>query len=156
MIKINIYAVGNIKEKYLVEAINDYKKRLSRFAKINIVEINEIKLQEKSEKEIIKIESERIIEKIDKNDYLITLDKSGAEYDSLTLSSHLEKLFDEGKGQIAFIIGGSLGLSEKIKEISNESISFSKLTFPHQLIRVNLLEILYRSFKIMRNEPYHH
>lgn len=156
MIKINVYAVGSIKEKFFKDAINEYLKRISKFAKINIIEVNEIKLQNGEENKIKEKEGEELLKKIKENEYLIALDLNKKEYDSLSFASHLSSLFDKGKGEIAFIIGGSLGLGDNIKKRVNESITFSKLTFPHQLIRIFLLEQIYRSFKIINKESYHH
>ncbi len=156
MIKINVYAVGSIKEKFFKEAINEYLKRISKFAKINVIEVNEIKLQNGEENKIKEKEGEELLKIIKDNEYLIALDLNKKEYDSISLASHLSTLIDKGKGEIAFVIGGSLGLGENIKKRANESLSFSKLTFPHQLIRIFLLEQIYRSFKIINKESYHH
>lgn len=155
MIKINIYAVGSIKEKFFKEAINEYSKRISKFAKINIIEVDEIKLQNKDENKVKEKEGEELLKRIKDSEYLIALDLNKKEYDSFSLASHFSSLIDSGKGEIAFVIGGSLGLGENIKKRVNESITFSKLTFPHQLIRIFLLEQIYRSFKIINNESYH-
>ncbi len=156
MIKINIYAIGNIKEKFFKDAINEYSKRLSKYIKLTIVELEEFKLQNGDETKIKEKEGEEILKRIKPNEYLIALDLNKKEYDSLELASHLSSLFDKGTGEIGFIIGGSLGLGENIKKRVDESITFSKLTFPHQLIRIFLLEQLYRSFKIINHESYHH
>ncbi len=157
MIKINIYAVGSIKEKFFKDAINEYSKRLSKYCKLNIVEINEVKLQSSDDPSKIKEkEGEEILKRVKSSEYLIALDLNKKEYSSEELSNHLSSLIDNGKGEIAFIIGGTIGLGDNIKAKVNESITFSKLTFPHQLIRIFLLEQIYRSFKIMKNESYHH
>lgn len=156
MVKINIYCVGSIKENYLDLAINEYLKRLSKYVSLKIIECDEFKIQNGTNESIIIKESNNLIKKINKNDYLIALDSKGKEYTSIEFSSHLKNLIDIGKGQIGFIIGGSLGFSEEVKSLARESISFSKLTFPHQLFRVFLLEQLYRAFRIINNEPYHH
>lgn len=156
MIKINIYAVGNVKEKYLIEAINEYLKRISRFAKIKVIEVNEVKLQSKSEKDVKEIEGDYLLSKIKDNEYLIILDLNKNELTSEEFASKIDSLISMGKGEISFLIGGSLGLSEKVRKRANFSITFSKLTFPHQLIRLFLVEQIYRAFKIINHESYHH
>jgi 23S rRNA (pseudouridine1915-N3)-methyltransferase len=145
---IKIICIGNLKEKYLIEASKEYLKRLQSYTKLEIIEISE-------QKENAIIESNKIIEKINKKDYLILLDINGKQYSSEELSQKIEKLFLYDNSNVTFIIGGSTGVSDKLKEMCNEVISFSKLTFPHQLFRIILLEQLYRSFKIMKNETYH-
>lgn len=156
MIKVNVYAVGKIKEKYLKDGIDEYSKRISKFAKFNIIEIEELKLQNRSETEIKEKEGEMILSKIKDGEFVILLDLNKKEFTSEELASKIEELIDSGKGEISFVIGGSLGLGENIKKRSNLSITFSKLTFPHQLIRMFLCEQIYRSFKIINNESYHH
>lgn len=145
---IKIICIGNLKEKYLIETSKEYLKRLQSYTKLEIIEISE-------QKENAIIESNKIIEKINKKDYLILLDINGKQYSSEELSQKIEKLFLYDNSNVTFIIGGSTGVSDKLKEMCNEVISFSKLTFPHQLFRIILLEQLYRSFKIMKNETYH-
>lgn len=147
---IKIICVGKIKEKFYKDAINEYLKRLSKYTKVEIIEVDD-DATEKS----LNIEKERILKNIKQNEFNITLDIEGAMYDSMSLSSKLNQLQIEGKSDINFIIGGSNGLHQDIKSISNMSISFSKLTFPHQLFRVILLEQIYRCFKIINNESYH-
>lgn len=156
MIKVNVYAVGKIKEKYLKDGIDEYSKRISKFAKFNIIEIEELKLQNRSETEIKEKEGEMILSKIKDSEFVILLDLNKKEFTSEELASKIEELIDSGKGEISFVIGGSLGLGENIKKRGNLSITFSKLTFPHQLIRMFLCEQIYRSFKIINNESYHH
>ena len=136
---IKIICVGKIKEKFYVDALEEYKKRLSKYTKLEIIE-----LQEK----------ELILKNINFKDYNIALAIEGKEYDSVSLSSHIDKI-QTFNSNITFIIGGSDGLDEEIKNKVNELISFSKLTFPHQLFRVVLLEQIYRCFKINNNETYH-
>lgn len=145
---LKIICVGNLKEKFYKEAEKEYLKRLSKYTKLDIIEVSE-------EKENKELESNKIIERLDQKEYLILLDREGKEYDSVELSNKIDKLFLYGKSNITFIIGGSTGVSDKLKEICNEKISFSKLTFPHQLFRVILLEQIYRSFKIINKETYH-
>lgn len=156
MIKVNVYAVGKIKEKYLKDGIDEYSKRISKFAKFNIIEIEELKLQNRSETEIKEKEGEMILSKIKDSEFVILLDLNKKEFTSEELASKIEELIDSGKGEISFVIGGSLGLGENIKKRGNLSVTFSKLTFPHQLIRMFLCEQIYRSFKIINNESYHH
>ena len=149
---IKIISVGKIKEKYLKDAIIEYKKRLSKYIKIEIIEISDEDYNEQ-EKTLIK-ECEKIKRYINPKDYLITLDINGKQLNSIEFSTLLDKTLIQNSN-ITFIIGGSYGLHDNIKELSNYKLSFSKFTFPHQLFRVILLEQLYRSFKIIKNESYH-
>lgn len=143
---IKIIAVGKLKEKYLIDSIEDYKKRISKYHKIEIVELKDGDINS---------EEKEILSHINSKDYTILMNINGKEYSSLELSEKIEKYFIEGNSNIVFIIGGSDGVTDKIKEIVNESISFSQLTFPHGLFRLILLEQIYRSFKIINNETYH-
>ena len=143
---IKIIVIGKLKEKYLIEAVNDYKKRINKYHKLEIIEIKDTNIYNE-EKEIISL--------INKNEYILLLDIFGKEYSSVEFSNKLQNLFNSSNSNITFIIGSSEGVTEKIKEIANEKISFSKFTFPHGLFRVILLEQLYRSFKIINNEKYH-
>ena len=149
---IKIITVGHIKEKYLSDAIEEYKKRISKYTKLEIQEIKDEGILEKEK--ALSIEGEKILKNIQDKDYVITLEIDGKEYSSEELSKKIESIQIENSN-ITFIIGGSFGLSDKVKERSNLKISFSKLTFPHQLFRVILLEQIYRSFKIINNESYH-
>ena len=149
---IKIICVGKIKEKFFKEAIEEYKKRLSKYTKINIIEVEDINLN--NEELIKQKESELILKHIDKKDYIITLEIEGKQLTSIELSKKIEEL-ETTNPNIAFIIGGSYGISKEIKELSNFKLSFSKLTFPHQLFRVILLEQIYRAYKIKNNETYH-
>lgn len=149
---IKVICVGKIKEKYLVEAINDYLKRLNKYIKVQIIEVNNISLPDKSL--VLKKEKELILKNIDSKDYIITLEIEGNNLSSTELSKKIEEIFIHNFN-ITFIVGGSHGLDKEISEISNYKLSFSKLTFPHQLFRVLLLEQLYRSLKISNNEKYH-
>ena len=154
---IRIIAVGKVKEKYLMDAINEYLKRLSKFTKIEIIEVKDEITEASSENEINKIkniEGERILSKI-KDDYVIALDIKGEELDSIEFKDKIEKLNTSGVSKITFVIGGSLGLSMGVLERANYKLSFSKMTFPHQLFRVILLEQIYRAYKILNNETYH-
>lgn len=143
---IKIIAVGSLKEKYLKSMVEDYYKRITKYHKIELIEVKDSNITK---------EKDEILKKINKNDYIISLDMYGREYNSIEFKDHLENLFNNSKSNITFIIGGSDGIDDKIKSLSNELISFSKLTFPHGLFRAILLEQIYRSFKIMNNESYH-
>ena len=149
---IKIITVGHIKEKYLSDAIEEYKKRISKYTKLEIQEIKDEGILEKEK--ALSIEGEKILKTIQDKDYVITLEIDGKELSSEEFSKKIETIQIENSS-ITFIIGGSFGLSDKVKERSNLKISFSKLTFPHQLFRVILLEQIYRSFKIINNESYH-
>lgn len=155
--KINIIAVGKIKEKYLREAIDEYKKRLTKFCSLNIIEINESVAKVENISHIKKSqedEGQAIISKI-KNEYVIVLDLDGKEHSTIELSEKIKNIALKGNSEITFIIGGSYGLNEDVKRKADLRLSFSKLTFPHQLFRLILLEQIYRIFKIINNEPYH-
>lgn len=156
---ITIICVGKLKEKYLINGINEYSKRLSRYCKLNIIEIQDEKAPENiSQKEIEQIkdtEGNKILRYIKEDMYVIALDIQGKMLTSEELSKHVSKLGVQGKSNIVFVIGGSVGLSKKILERANYKLSFSKMTFPHQLMRLILLEQIYRSFKIIKGEPYH-
>ena len=157
--KINIIAVGKIKEKYIKEGIKEFSKRLSRYSSLKIIELNDEKAPENlSDKEIEIIkdkEGNRILSKIPQNSYTIALTLDGKALTSEGFSEKIEDLMLEGKSNISFIIGGSLGLSDQVIKASNYEMSFSKMTFPHQLMRLILLEQVYRGFRIMKGEPYH-
>ena len=142
---IKIVCVGKVKEKYLQEAISDYMKRLSKYHKVEIIELEDSNMS---------LEKCRILKNIDNKDYVITLDIEGRQLSSLELAEKLDKTFITNSN-ITFVIGGSYGLDNEVKERANYSLSFSKFTFPHQLFRVILLEQIYRSFKILNNETYH-
>ena len=157
--KITIITVGKIKEKFLSDAINEYSKRLGKYAILEIIEVPDEKTDEnrsQNEKKLVKAkEGNRILKYIKDNQYVITLEINGKMLDSIELSQKIESLGIEGKSNIVFIIGGSLGLDERISQRADFKLSFSKMTFPHQLMRVILLEQIYRSFRIIHNEPYH-
>ncbi len=156
---ITVICVGKIKEKFYREAVCEYSKRLSKFCKLNIFEVDDEEagqnLSPVQESNIKDKEGERILKKIPSNSYVFTLEIEGKKYDSVSFSKNLNDLCIKGQSSICFIIGGSLGLSDKIKDLSNAKLSFSDMTFPHQLMRVILLEQIYRAFKIINNEPYH-
>lgn len=149
---IRIICVGKIKEKYLREAIEEYKKRLSKYTKIEIIEVNDV---DDSNKDIALLKEKELIERhIGNKDYIITLEIDGIMLDSLELSNKIYSIFNTNSN-ITFIIGGSYGIHKDIKNRSNYKLSFSKLTFPHQLFRLILLEQIYRAFRIINNEAYH-
>lgn len=148
---IKVICVGKIKEKYNRDAINEYLKRLSKFIKVEIIEVQDYDYD--IDKTLI-MEKEEILKHIKLTDYLISLDINGKEINSKEFSTLIDKSIQKSK-TVIFIIGGSYGLHNDIKEKSNELVSFSKLTFPHQLFRVLLLEQIYRAFKIINNEKYH-
>ena len=157
--KITLLCVGRIKEAYYTEAVREYAKRLSRYASLQIVELEDEKTPDgasAAENEAIKAkEGERILARIPEGAHVIALAIEGKAPDSVELSRKIEELGVRGKSHLCFIIGGSLGLSREVLERADERLSFSRMTFPHQLMRVILLEQLYRSFRIMRGEPYH-
>lgn len=159
--KISIIAVGKVKEKYLKDAIDEYKKRLSKFCTLNITEVNEVIAKVENEtniKQSIKQEGNEIISKLDefaKNTFIFVLDIDGKELSTIEFENKLEEIKLNGVSQVLFIIGGSYGLSEDVKKKANFRLSFSRMTFPHQLFRIILLEQIYRAFKIANNEPYH-
>ena len=149
---IKIIAVGNKKENYLKEAMEEYRKRINKFTNIKIIEIKE---EGKVEQEkALELEQEKIKRYLEEKDYIITLEIDGQEISSVELAQKIDKILIE-HSTITFIIGGSYGLSDKIKEKGNLHLSFSKMTFPHQLFRVLLLEQIYRVYKINNNEAYH-
>ena len=156
---INIIAVGKIKEKYINEGIKEFSKRLSRYAKLRIIEIPDEKapenLSKKDMEAVTEREGDKIIAKIPQNSYIISLEIEGKHISSEIMSKKIEDIMISGNNDITFILGGSLGLSDKVKQMSNYKLSFSKMTFPHQIMRLILLEQIYRSFRIMKNEPYH-
>ena len=147
---IKLICIGSIKENYLKEAIDDYLTRIKKYTKIELIEVKDSKTEEKA----LLVEEKEILKHIKDKDYVITLEIDGNMKDSISFSNYLEKLEVE-YNNIVFIIGGSLGLSDKIKELSNYKLSFSKMTFPHQLFRLILLEQIYRAYKIKNNETYH-
>lgn len=156
---IDIICVGKIKEKYLKEAIDEYSKRLSRYCKLNIIELNDEKTIDGQsallDEKVKSIEGERILKVIKEKAFVVCCDLKGKELDSVDFSKFLEDLGVRGISDIQFVIGGSLGISKDVLDRSDYKICFSKMTFPHQLMRVILLEQIYRGYRIMKNEPYH-
>lgn len=155
MIKIKIICVGKIKESYLNSGISEYLKRLSGYCNVEIVEVKDEKIANNSDEKIKEIESNRILEKIDDKDYVILLDLKGKELSSVELADKMDCLISQGVGNYAFVIGGSLGVSKNLQKKADFLISFSRLTFTHQMVRLLLLEQIYRAFKINNNETYH-
>ena len=157
--KITLITVGKIKEKYLKDAIAEYTKRLSKYCKLEIVEVADEKTPDNAseivEDTIRAKEAERILKYVKEDAYVITLEIKGKQLTSEELADKIEKLGIQGTSHIIFIIGGSIGLGETVLKKSNYALSFSKMTFPHQLMRVILLEQVYRSYRIINGEPYH-
>ncbi len=156
---ISIISVGKLKEKYLKMGIEEYTKRLGSYAKIDLVEVADEKAPENlsdADMEIVKKkEGERILAKIGADTYVIALAIEGKMKSSEQLAEDLQSLMTYGRSKVAFVIGGSLGLHEDVMQRSDEKLSFSKMTLPHQLMKLVLVEQVYRAFRIMKNEPYH-
>ena len=159
MLYINIVCVGKIKENYLKDAIIEYSKRLRKYCNLTITEILDEKLPNKINNSIIQQikqkEGEKILANIKKDSYVICLDLQGKNLSSIEFSKEIQQIGIHFSSNITFIIGGTLGLSNSVLEITKDKICFSKMTFPHQLIRVFLLEQLFRAFKISSGETYH-
>ncbi|MCR5792596.1 MAG: 23S rRNA (pseudouridine(1915)-N(3))-methyltransferase RlmH [Lachnospiraceae bacterium] len=157
--KITVLTVGKIKEKYLEQGIAEYKKRLGKYCKLEIVEVADEKTpdnaSESVERKIKEKEGERLLKYIDDSAYLIALAIDGKMLDSVELSEKIDKLGVQGTSHIQFVIGGSLGICDEILKKADFKLSFSKMTFPHQLMRMILMEQIYRAYRIMRGEPYH-
>jgi 23S rRNA (pseudouridine1915-N3)-methyltransferase len=157
--KITIISVGKIKEAFYRNAIAEYSKRLSAYCKLEIREVADEKTpdgaSEEMEKQILRREADRILKALDEKGYCIALAIDGKKWDSVGFANHMEKLTVSGKSHLQFVIGGSLGLSEEVLNRADEKLSFSDMTFPHQLMRVILLEQIYRGFRISHHEPYH-
>lgn len=156
---ISIVTVGKLKEKYLKQGIDEYLKRLSSYAKLEIIEVADEKAPEELSavemQQVKEKEAERILAKIHPDTYVIALAIDGKMKSSEELADGLDKLATYGKSKIAFVIGGSLGLADSVLNRADEKLSFSKMTFPHQLMRLVLVEQVYRAFRIIRGEPYH-
>ncbi len=156
---VKILCVGKIKEKFYKDAVDEYVKRLSKYCSCTITEVSDEKTAENAsatEIDIVKDkEGERILKHISDRDYVIALAILGKQLDSVAFSNFIEDLGIQGKSSLVFIIGGSLGLSDSVLKRADYQISFSKMTFPHQLMRVILSEQIYRAMRIMKNEPYH-
>ncbi len=159
MIKVTIIAVGKLKEKYLRDACAEYLKRLGVYAKVNVIEVNEERCSDNpSATEIENVkqkEGQRIIAKIPKASFVVPMCIEGTQYSSEDFAKKIEATAVAGNGEITFIIGGSFGLSDEVKALGKLKLSFGKLTLPHQLMRVVLLEQIYRAFSILNNSKYH-
>ena len=157
--KIRLLVVGHLKETYWKEAQNEYLKRLTPYANVTIEEVDDLPSSKDDSpaemEEVKKKENAKLLSKIKPSDFVVLLDLGKEQPDSVELSSRLEKWMRDGGSSITFVIGGSLGLSNEMRKRGNASFTLSKLTFTHQMTRVILLEQIYRSFKILRNEPYH-
>lgn len=159
MLSINIICIGKIKESFFKDAINEYSKRLSKYCNLNIIDLSDEKLPSKLNDKIIdnikNIEGKKILSHLKKDSYKICLDLHGKQFSSEEFSSKIDSISLNYNSSITFIIGGTLGISSEVLNCADEKICFSKMTFPHQLIRVFLLEQLFRAFKISNNETYH-
>ncbi len=161
MLNIKIICIGKVREKSLKELINEYEKRISKYAKIEIIEIDDEKIPQNAsvaiEEQIKTIESKKILDRLTKysNSNIILLDLKGKQYTSEEFANKIENIQTYSSSTIIFVIGGSLGMNKDLLEYSTDKICFSKMTFPHQLIRVFLLEQIFRAFKIINNETYH-
>lgn len=157
--RIKFITVWKLKEKYLKDGIKEYAKRISAYADIEMIEVMDERIPDKAslaEEMLVKAkEGRKILDKVKQDDYMILLDVSGKEMDSVAFSKHIEKCMIDGKSTIVFVIGGSLGHGEEILSRAQLRLSFSPMTFPHQLMRLILIEQVYRAFKIMKNETYH-
>ena len=157
--KIQIICIGKLKEKYWTDAVSEYSKRLSRFCDLEITELKESKLPDKAseaqEQAVIEEEGKNILKHVKDGSYVISLEILGKNLTSVELADKMEELPLMGKSHVTFIIGGSLGLSKDVSRRADFKLSFSKMTFPHQMMRVILLEQVYRAFKINKNEAYH-
>lgn len=157
--KITLITVGKIKEKYLKDAIAEYSKRLSKYCKLEILEVADEKTPDTASEAVENMirakEGERILKHIKEDAYVITLEIEGRQLTSEELAKKIDTLGVQGKSHIIFIIGGSIGLGTEVLKRSDYALSFSKMTFPHQLMRVILLEQIYRSYRIINGEPYH-
>lgn len=157
--KLTVITVGKLKEKYWVDAVKEYKKRISKYAKIELIEVaDEKEPNNASEKDIELIkdkEGERILSKIKDSQHVVTLEIEGKEYTSESLAKQYQTWMNTGKSDVVFVIGGSNGIGREVKKRSNQEISFGSLTYPHQMMKVMILEQLFRVNKILRNEAYH-
>lgn len=156
---LSVVCVGKCKEAFFRDAVAEYTKRLSKYCDFHIIEVTDEKTKEhaseREEQIVTQKEAERIEKSLRPDDYVVALAIEGKKYDSVNFSRHIETWMGAGKSRIVFVIGGSLGLHERILSRADEKISFSDMTFPHQLMRVILAEQLYRAFRIMNREPYH-
>lgn len=158
-IHIQVLAVGKLKEKYWVQSCEEYLKRIKPYAKVEVIEVGEEKAAEQlsaaAEQLVKQKEGERLLAKLKADTYVVALAIAGSMWSSEQFAKHMEQLATYGQSHVSFIIGGSLGLSDEVLQRADLKLSFGKVTYPHQLMRVILLEQVYRGFKIMRGEPYH-
>lgn len=155
---VKVITIGNIKENFIKDGINEFKKRIKPYASLEEIELKETLITDESSSNIERAlddEADKILSKINNRDYVIVLDINGKQYDSVDFSKKLEELKIDGHNDFAYVIGSSYGLSKKIKNRADLKLSFSKFTFPHQLMRLILFEQIYRWIKISKNEPYH-
>lgn len=154
-----VVSVGKLKEKYWKDGVSEYEKRLSRYSKVNIIQLEDEKTpdnaSEKEEFEILRKEGDRILKNIKENWFVVLLDLQGKNLSSIELADFISKKEVSGVSHICFVIGGSLGVAESVRQRSDFRWSFSNLTFPHQMVRIMLLEQIYRAMRIQRGEPYH-
>lgn len=157
--KITVLAVGKIREKFYRDAVAEYEKRLGRYCRFTVIEVEDEKTPDKAgvclEDQILEREADRILRHVREDAHVVTLDIRGRKLDSAAFADTIGKAMTGGKSHIQFIIGGSLGLHKKVSERADDRISFSDMTFPHQLMRVILSEQIYRGFRILHGEPYH-
>jgi len=159
IMNITFVTVGKIKEKYFRDAIAEYRKRLSKYCKLDIIEVADERIPDKVSEALEDLmkqkEAERILKNIKENAYCVALTIDGRKRDSVNLAEHIEQLGLKGKSNLVFVIGGSLGLHNSVIERADEKLSFSDMTFPHQLMRIILIEQIYRCYRIINGEPYH-
>lgn len=157
--KITLITVGKLKEKYWMQAVDEYKKRISKYAKIELIEVTDEKEPNNASDKDIEIikdkEADRILSKIKDNQHVVTMEIHGKTYTSEKLASEYQRWMNTGKSDVVFIIGGSNGLGEAVRQRSDQEISFGSLTYPHQMMKVMLMEQIFRVNKILRNESYH-
>ena len=157
--KITVIAVGKIKEKFYRDAVSEYEKRLGRYCKPEIIQVEDERTPDKAGTNLTDMvkrkEAERILKYLREDAYIVVLDMRGKAYDSEVFAAQIESLATKGVSHIQFVIGGSLGLHEEVCKKADLTVSFSKMTFPHQLMRVILLEQIYRAYRIISGEPYH-
>ncbi len=157
--KITIICVGKIKEDFYRKAVSEYEKRLGRYCRLEIIEVSDERIPDNAgpalEEQIKEKEAERILKHIREDAWVFTLEIQGTQPDSVSFANQLDQLAVQGTSHIQFIIGGSLGLHQSVSKVSRQAVSFSNMTFPHQLMRVILLEQIYRSYRIIKGEPYH-
>ena len=154
--KIALITIGKTRESYLIDAINDYLKRISYYNRLDVYELPSVKNASKlSISELVFFESELIAKQLNKTDYVILLDEKGQDFSSIQFANKLNNWFCTGKKRLVFVIGGAYGISKSLDNIANIKLSLSKMTFSHQMIRLIFLEQLYRAFTILKNEPYH-